>query len=133
MARIALRALITAALFGLIWAFTWPIYFDKQIRHDVNPEWGKTQIYTDPDKQKVVVHIDGRTEYLPNDKYEESAAYKEAMARLHNAKHIDEVGWRLKQRAGRAIVCLIALLYIASGRLLEFFEEPPRKGSWGRI
>jgi hypothetical protein len=123
MARIAVQVFIAAALFGLIWAFTWPIYFDKKIRHDVNPEWGKTQVYTDPEKQKVVVYIDGRTEYLPNDKYEESPVYKEAMARLHNTKHIDEVTWRLKQRAGRAIVCLIALLYIASGRILDKFED----------
>jgi hypothetical protein len=37
--------------------------------------------------------------------------------------NIDEVTWRLKQRAGRAIVCLIAFLYLASGRILDEFED----------
>jgi hypothetical protein len=127
MARVALRSLFTAVVFGLLWIFTWPIYFDKEIRHGVSSEAGEIQIYTDTAQQKIFVRIDDRTQYLPTDKYEQSAFYQEATGRLRNAKLIDEEHWRLKWRALRVIIPLIVLLYMASGRLLEKFEEPPRR------
>ena len=127
MARLALRILITAILFGLLWAFTWPVYFDKEIRHGVSSEAGEIQIYTDPIKQKIFVRIDDRTQYLPTGTYEQSAFYQEATGRLRNAKLIDEEHWRLKWRAMRVIIPLIVLLYMTSGRLLEKFEESPRR------
>jgi hypothetical protein len=52
MARVALRSLFTAVVFGLLWIFTWPIYFDKEIRHGVSSEAGKIQIYTDTPSRK---------------------------------------------------------------------------------
>lgn len=132
MARIALRLLLTAVLFGIIWACIWPIFFDQEIRHGINPHWGKIQIYTDTVKQKVIVRMDNRTEELATDSYEQSPFYKEARNRLRNAGLVDETRWHLRPRSVRAIVALAVLVYIAAGRLMQWFEEPPRPPSLSR-